>query len=514
MQEVVALESVSEAERNAVPEEPANTRELKIRNTAILKRSSMSPEHLKANKAHVRKSVYIARKILADSTPGVPNDIENNATPVRPMKTPKVDLSTLKMPNRSKWSVPIYMHHVWWLFVFAINAVLFGLHLGGILDRDTYPASIWGIGNIMFGVIVRNEYFLRGLYWVIVKISLGKYYLNRAVHCIGGFHVATALSGLTWIIIYLIETFDLENVPTFITRLLLALCVSIMMVAAIPPVRTRLHNYFEWGHRFLGWSAVVILIVHVLLINIAKDHIEAVVKDPVLWMAIVVTILVVLPWTMVKRANVKSDMPSNGVVTLTFRGNHAPGTFARISLNWLEWHAFSVALNNRNGFTDESAEKQFRLVIAVAGDWTKKLAQLHTTKQFPERIFIRHNKPPGFMYSLNAYNRVVAIATGAGIAPVLPHIVQKTCNMHVIWVARNHRETYGDYITDIVFNLPDVTIYDTKINGSPNAEVLLKPYYSYGAEAVFVVSNEGFTQKCFDLCHKVGIRCFGALFDS
>jgi uncharacterized iron-regulated membrane protein len=93
-----------------------------------------------------------------------------------------------------------------------------------------------------FGVIVRNEYFLRGLYWVIVKISLGKYYLNRAVHCIGGFHVATALSGLTWIIIYLIETFDLENVPTFITRLLLALCVSIMMVAAIPPVRTRLHN--------------------------------------------------------------------------------------------------------------------------------------------------------------------------------------------------------------------------------------------------------------------------------
>jgi hypothetical protein len=166
MQEVVALESVSEAERNAVPEEPANTRELKIRNSkcffnkicrsltisksaAILKRSSMSPEHLKANKAHVRKSVYIARKILADSTPGVPNDIENNATPVRPMKTPKVDLSTIKMPNRSKWSVPIYMHHVWWLFVFAINAVLFGLHLGGILDRDTYPASIWGIGNIM-----------------------------------------------------------------------------------------------------------------------------------------------------------------------------------------------------------------------------------------------------------------------------------------------------------------------------------------------------------------------------
>lgn len=33
MQEVVALESVSEAERNAVPEEPANTRELKIRNS-------------------------------------------------------------------------------------------------------------------------------------------------------------------------------------------------------------------------------------------------------------------------------------------------------------------------------------------------------------------------------------------------------------------------------------------------------------------------------------------------
>lgn len=110
----------------------------------------MSPEQLKANKAHVRKSVYIARHLLATpSSPQVPNDIESNVQPARPLKTPKVDLSTLKMPNRSKWSVPIYMHHVWWLFVFSINAVLFGLHLGEVLDRDTYPASIWGIGNIM-----------------------------------------------------------------------------------------------------------------------------------------------------------------------------------------------------------------------------------------------------------------------------------------------------------------------------------------------------------------------------
>ncbi len=112
----------------------------------------MSPEQLKANKAHVRKSVYIARHLLATSpsTSAVPNDIESNLqATAHPSKTPKVDLSTLKMPNRSKWSVPIYMHHVWWLFVFSINAVLFGLHLGGILDRFTYPAAVWGIGNIM-----------------------------------------------------------------------------------------------------------------------------------------------------------------------------------------------------------------------------------------------------------------------------------------------------------------------------------------------------------------------------
>jgi hypothetical protein len=80
------------------------------------------------------------------------------------------------------------------------------------------------------------------------------------------------------------------------------------------------------------------------------------------------------------------------------------GTFARISTNYIEWHSFSVAI--------KSPDDTFQVVIAAAGDWTKKMIKNTMDGHPPPVMFCRRVKPPGFMYCMHAYARVVAVATG------------------------------------------------------------------------------------------------------
>ncbi|CAF4882457.1 unnamed protein product, partial [Rotaria magnacalcarata] len=77
-----------------------------------------------------------------------------------------------------------------------------------------------------------------------------------------------------------------------------------------------------------------------------------------------------------------------------------------------EWHAFAIALT-------DPWTNQHSILVAVAGDWTKKLAENCRANQLPEHIWIRKIKGLGFMYSIHAYRKVLIVCTGAGIAPAL-----------------------------------------------------------------------------------------------
>jgi hypothetical protein len=69
-------------------------------------------------------------------------------------------------------------------------------------------------------------------------------------------------------------------------------------------------------------------------------------------------------------SNFRMDCPSVGVLVITIPGKADVGTFARISLDGIEWHSFSVA---GTSFNKQTSESEMHLIIGAAGDWTKNL---------------------------------------------------------------------------------------------------------------------------------------------
>lgn len=105
-----------------------------------------------------------------------------------------------------------------------------------------------------------------------------------------------------------------------------------------------------------------------------------------------------LPWISVQCFdNFRMHCPSEGVLVITLPGRADVGTFARISLDGIEWHSFSVAGTSFSKQTDES---EIHLIIGAIGDWTKNLIRQVEKGNLPKRLWVRRVKPPGFMFSI------------------------------------------------------------------------------------------------------------------
>lgn len=127
---------------------------------------------------------------------------------------------------------------------------------------------------------------------------------------------------------------------------------------------------------------------------------------------------------------------------------------------------------------------------------------------------------------------MITVCTGAGIAPALPHIEQRTSDILLIWIAKvrlpffpalspppsftslnyegdyimdpmltylsrqNHRKTYGETVWSAVMsNLPSsqVILHDTGKMGRPDIGSLIeRAAKMHDAEAVFVVVSHPF----------------------
>ncbi|KAG9096400.1 hypothetical protein FRC06_008720 [Ceratobasidium sp. 370] len=137
-------------------------------------------------------------------------------------------------------------------------------------------------------------------------------------------------------------------------------------------------------------------------------------------------------------------------------------------------------------------KKEFSLIVARAGDWTTRLITNVLDRRGPGRMWIRGVQAPGFMYMHRAYKKVVTVCTGAGIAPALPHIEQATSDIMLIWIAKNHRHTYGEAVWKAVTsNLPasQLILHDTGESGRPDIGSLIeRAAKMHDAEAVFVVT--------------------------
>jgi hypothetical protein len=296
--------------------------------------------------------------------------------------------------------------------------------------------------------------------------------------------------------------------------------MSCMILPALAPIRSRWHNLFEATHRFCGWAVIFSLIAHLCVLHARPQGLPAR-NFQVVWavsgMTIALVVMIFYHWFLIRPHRASLECPSAALTVARLPGTVVAGTFVRVSTSpLLEWHAFSCALPDAASV--EAGEPKFAILMAGAGDWTKRLAASVADGSAPAKLWVRRVRPPGFMYSIKSYRRaglrVVAVATGAGIAPVLPHIVESAQLIHVVWIGRDHRRSYGSQICEVLFGLPEVTIFDSGVSGRPDFQVALAAYVSFQASALFVVSNDAFTKICMSESAKRGIPCFGATRDS
>ncbi|CAE6409015.1 unnamed protein product [Rhizoctonia solani] len=407
--------------------------------------------------------------------------------------------------QRPFWLVSmIWAHQIWWIIAGVINIpfFLYVSKLSSSVTRTNYIAQA-ALVNLTITVFVRNELLLTGLYWAFSKIPFRRFYAHRMLHSIGGLHVGCAFGTFIWIIFYTMEvgrSASLDsplNIGLLITATILPLGITIIILFALRPLRERFHNIWEYTHRYVGWTVIVDLIIHLGLKAATLDAPKQLFYTSLPYLTLACFISIFYIWLTVRRANV-SIQANRSVAVLTFPG--APtmrsGTFARISRDGFQWHAFSVAMTDLE-------KRQFSLIVGGAGDWTTGLINDALGSQGPERIYIRGVCPPGFMYMHRAYKKVVTICTGAGIAPALPQIEQRTSDIMLIWIAKNHRKTYGETVWNAVTsNLPEnqVILHDTALSGRPDIGSLIeRAAKAHGAEAIFVVVSDEIRIVCIVL---------------
>ncbi|KAG9126456.1 hypothetical protein FRC07_003350 [Ceratobasidium sp. 392] len=413
----------------------------------------------------------------------------------------------------------IWAHQIWWIITACCNVPVY-LRLA-VLPSGPERLSLVAnasLINLTIVVLVRNELLLAALYWCFNYAPFRRFYFHRMLHSIGGLHVGCAFATFVWIIFYAIELgritpFDSAlNIALFATALIMSLGIAVIITFALRPLRERYHNLWEYTHRFVGWFVIADLVAHLTLraFTLPNPHDLFRTALPYLTIACIVSIFYV--WFTVRRAPV-SITANHSVAIVKFQGIPTlnDGTFARISRDGLQWHAFSVATTNFE-------KREFSLIVGRAGDWTTGLIHDSVAQRAPERLFIRGVNPPGFMHMHHAYKKVVTICTGAGIAPALPHIAQKTSDIFLVWIAKNHEKTYGKEVWDTVTsNLPQdqILLHDTGVSGRPDiASLIERVAKQHEAEAVFVVSNDPYTILCANICWRLGLRCYGATRDS
>ncbi|MEV6318721.1 hypothetical protein [Streptomyces sp. NPDC051776] len=404
------------------------------------------------------------------------------------------------------------------VFVIAVNAAMGFAFRGDVLGSP--PAlSLAATINVALAVLIRQQHVVNGAFRLATRARHGwpisiRWALAK-VYQIGGLHVGAAVSGACW---HVLLTACLTrralhgdaDPPLLTVACALTVLLVSMVVTAMPRFRKRFHDTFEGIHRFGGWAATALFWFQGLIpahrawarhatFASPLDH-------PALWLLALTTVSSSLPWLRLRKVAVDIVRPSAHAALVHFDHGVTPvcGSGLPISRNpWTGWHAFaSIPTPGRTGY---------RMVISRAGDWTASFID-----EMPGHVWVKGVPTCGVGHIARLFDRVVFVATGSGIAPVLAHLLADYVPSHLVWVTRNPRETYGDQLVDeIVAVQPGARIWDTDRDGRPDLlSMAYAAYASFDAEAVICISNETLTWRVVHGLESRNVPAFGAIWDS
>ena len=319
-----------------------------------------------------------------------------------------------------------------------------------------------------------------------------------------------AIAGMAWLAVAVAVAVPSSLAAGMASAGVLAILV-VMAGTARDRVRPSRHNRFETVHRLGGWAALGILAVLVPLqaarsLRPGSDLAGLLPQPPVLLLAVLV-MLVAHPWLGVRRLPAEFLAVTSEVVIVALPGRRVLGEYIRVSREGREWHSFAVAP------TATECAGRYCLVIRRAGDWTERLASDVEHGRGPARLWVRRMRGYGFMYHAQAYRRVLMVATGAGIGPVLPYLLGKSpVQLECLWIGRCHRAAMGPDLVDLVLAGGSVTLIDTS-RGRPDVGACVTRI-AHRFEAVFVVSNDVVRDSVAQACQALGVPWYGPTFDS
>ncbi|PNY29399.1 Nonribosomal peptide synthetase 5 [Tolypocladium capitatum] len=381
--------------------------------------------------------------------------------------------------------------------------------------------------NLITAVLVRQDAVINMLYTVFCSVPKAAPLWMRAscakIYHLGGVHSGAGVCATSWLLASTVRSTvayaqgsPTDSLATLVVSWLLsALCCTIVGFAW-PTFRKLHHNLFERLHRFLGWTALCLFWVRTVLsvrdATAADEDLGlALIRSPGFWMLGVATFSIASSWFFLRKVPVNAVPLSDHAIQLNFDYTvPVNGSFTRISTRpLLEWHSFAtIPQPQPSGLAGEPG---YSLVVSNAGDWTKALIRSPPTK-----LWVRGLPACGVMRIATLFNRVVVIATGSGIGPLLGHISQPSCPTQLIWSTPNPEKTFGKGIIDTIRrSIPNAVIHDTKVKGRPD---LVKMGYNlardFGAEAVIIIANEKITKKVVYGLETRGIPAYGAIWDS
>ncbi|TFK64625.1 nonribosomal peptide synthetase 12 [Pluteus cervinus] len=425
--------------------------------------------------------------------------------------------------TQGKWARNL-RHQVFSLYrrlfgvVFIVNMAIFISVI--VKGTDAQQLAQIVVANLFCAILMRQDYVINAFFNFFCSVPtswpLAIRRVCARVYHIGGLHSGCAISGVIWLVLFTAQATKqfLQHEKISVATLAVTYCILAFLLGVVifayPSFRSKSHNSFERAHRFLGWTSLALVWCQVVLLTMdyksSDEHLgHALVHTPPFWMIVVMTGSIILPWLRLRRVPVRAEVLSTHAVRLYFDyTTPLPGSFTRISDNPLmEWHGFATV--------PEPGKKGYSLVVSKAGDWTNK--QITNP---PTHLWVRGVPAFGVLRIVPLFRRVIFVATGSGIGPCAPCILERRVPHRLLWTSPNVRQTFGDKLVDSILEAsPDAVIYDTRAHGKPDmVKLTYRLVREFQAEAVCIISNQKLTQKVVYGMMSRGIPAFGAIWDS
>ncbi|KAI1310903.1 hypothetical protein F5Y03DRAFT_402583 [Xylaria venustula] len=492
-------------------------------------RETVSSESLQTTSTSIKtetESNTTPSTSLIDLEKGSTNGEQDSSS--EDLKETKYDLPSKNGFHGQRWLRHRFfsLYRRFFSFIFFANLLAFALVWWKSWDSGSLPLSQFPTAiavNLLVAVAMRQDHIINFLFWLATRVPTWVPLVIRRqcarVYHIGGIHSGAAVSAVLWWLIFTIgATVNFArsnrevhiNVGTVVlSYLVLALLLAIVGMAH-PDVRAKLHDQFEWTHRFAGWTATALVWAHLV---VASDSLKprtqslaaTLARTPAVYLLALITLSIALPWLRLRRVVVRPEFLSQHAIRLYFDfETPIAGKAIRISDKPLrEWHAFATI--------DKPGQKGFSIVVSNAGDWTRK-----TIDGRPQSLWTRGALASGVLTIAPLFKKVVLVATGSGIGPCLPVLLEGRVPARVLWSTPHPRETFGEeIINDVMRADPKAIIWNTRTQGKPDLTALAYQLMKESdAEAVCIISNKRVTQQMVYRLEARGIPAFGAIFDS